>query len=341
MRKLVALTLALLLLLVVAPGAAQDDEEATVYDVISGREDLSTLKMIIDSADPGVVEVLSDPDAQLTLFAPTNEAFETAFSDMGLDQAALLEAPTDLAMILAHHTVPMFLTTEEFSEFNDEIYLGTLMPNWPLVYFSDGIGSGNDFGKFVETDIIAWNGAIHIIDSVLPPDLELMRDYYREVNEDYDSTMMRIIFDAANSDDPTYTILTQLVTQSDDAFIYNFLDGIPGVGSAYTIFAPTDAAFEAIFEELGFSGAEEALQDPDELSFVLGYHILPGNYASEYLLCQECHEEGGFEAVTVSGIPVAFTWDDDTVLINGIPVIAVDQFGFNGVIHTIESVLLP
>lgn len=341
MRKLIVLSLAIMLLLVVvAPTGAQDDDEATVYDVISSRDDLSTLKTIIDSADPSVAEVLSNPDAQLTLFAPTNEAFDTAFADTGLDQEALLADPLALTIILARHTVPMFLTTSEFSQYSDGTYLGTILPNWPLVYFSDGVGSGADLGGYAETDIIAWNGAIHTIDSVLLPDVELMRDYYVEANS-HDDTMMLILFNAANSDDPTYTILTQLVTQSEDSFIYNFLDAVPSVGASYTVFAPTDAAFEATFEELGFSGAEEVLQDPDELSFVLGYHVLPGHYSSEYLLCRECHDEESFQAVTINGLPVEFTWDGESVLINGNAVTAVDQFGFNGVIHTIDGVLVP
>src|SRR5690554_2525740 len=69
----------------------------TVYDVISGSSDHSTLKAAIDAA--GLNTTLSDPTAEFTVFAPDNNAFTDLLTELGITPADLL-ASSDLADIL-------------------------------------------------------------------------------------------------------------------------------------------------------------------------------------------------------------------------------------------------
>jgi len=99
----------------------------------------------------------------------------------------------------------------------------------------------------------------------------------------------------------------------------------------FTVFAPTDEAFAALPE-----GTVESLLEPenrDQLTAILTYHVVPGSVMSGDL-------SDGMEAETVNGAPVTISTDDG-VMVNDATVTAADIEASNGVIHVIDSVLLP
>ncbi len=102
-----------------------------------------------------------------------------------------------------------------------------------------------------------------------------------------------------------------------------------------TVFAPTDAAFEATLAELDLT-AEELLADTETLTSILTYHVVEGEYLAEDVIGLD-----GEEVPTVNGAPVTITVDGETVLVNDVPVVATDVVATNGVIHVIDGVLLP
>ena len=103
----------------------------------------------------------------------------------------------------------------------------------------------------------------------------------------------------------------------------------------FTVFAPTDEAFAAALDALGLT-AEELLADTELLTSVLTYHVVAGAVPAADVVTLD-----GESVATVNGAEVAISVDGDTVMVNEATVVAVDVAASNGVIHVIDSVLLP
>ena len=124
---------------------------------------------------------------------------------------------------------------------------------------------------------------------------------------------------------------TTLVAAVEAAGLVETLSG-PG---PFTVFAPTDAAFAAALDSLGLT-AEELLADTETLTSILTYHVIAGEVPSSAVV-----EMDGESAATVNGAEVMISVDGDTVMVNEATVVAVDVPASNGIIHVIDSVLLP
>ncbi len=100
----------------------------------------------------------------------------------------------------------------------------------------------------------------------------------------------------------------------------------------FTVFAPTDEAFAKLPE-----GTVESLLLPenrDELIAILTYHVVPGK-----VLAKDVVELSS--ATTVNGGDVMIAVEDGSVRIDNATVVATDIAASNGVIHVIDSVILP
>ena len=109
------------------------------------------------------------------------------------------------------------------------------------------------------------------------------------------------------------------------------METLSGTGP-FTIFAPTNAAFDALP-----AGTVEDLLKPEnkeKLTAVLTYHVVAGNVMSSQLA-------DGQKVATLNGQELTVSIKDGVVTINGTKVIAADLAGSNGVIHVVEGVLLP
>ncbi|MEZ4620921.1 MAG: fasciclin domain-containing protein, partial [Caldilineaceae bacterium] len=98
----------------------------------------------------------------------------------------------------------------------------------------------------------------------------------------------------------------------------------------FTVFAPTDDAFAAVPPET----LDALLADPEQLTQVLLYHVVPGAIVAADL-------SDGMEAETAQGDSVTITISDGNVMVNDANVTATDIMAHNGVIHVIDQVLLP
>jgi transforming growth factor-beta-induced protein len=108
------------------------------------------------------------------------------------------------------------------------------------------------------------------------------------------------------------------------------VDTLKGEGP-FTVFAPTDDAFAALPE----GTVDTLLEDPQgDLTQILTYHVVPGKILSTDL-------SDGMTATTVQGSDLTFTIKDGNVYVNDAMVITADIETANGVIHVIDSVLLP
>jgi len=99
----------------------------------------------------------------------------------------------------------------------------------------------------------------------------------------------------------------------------------------FTVFAPTDDAFDALPE----GTVDALLEDPKgDLTQILTYHVVPGKVMSTDIT-------DGMTATTVQGEDITFTIKDGSVYVNDAMVVTADIETSNGVIHVIDSVLLP
>lgn len=109
----------------------------------------------------------------------------------------------------------------------------------------------------------------------------------------------------------------------------DLVDTLKGEGP-FTVFAPTDAAFDA----LPAGTLDDLLADPEALASVLTYHVVEGEVLAADLT-------DGQEVETVNGDTLTVSIDGDTVKINDATVTTADIQTSNGVIHVIDTVLVP
>jgi len=119
---------------------------------------------------------------------------------------------------------------------------------------------------------------------------------------------------------------TTLVTALQAA---DLVDTLKGEGP-FTVFAPTDDAFAALPE----GALDGLLADPAALTDVLLYHVVAGKVMAADVVTLD-------SADTVLGQPVGIRVDGSTVMVGDAQVIITDIEGTNGIIHVIDTVLLP
>lgn len=107
------------------------------------------------------------------------------------------------------------------------------------------------------------------------------------------------------------------------------VDTLKGEGP-FTVFAPTDAAFA----KLPAGTLESLLKNPEALKKVLTYHVVAGKVMAADVVKVE-------SAQTVEGESVKVTVNGDAVMIDKANVVKTDIVCDNGVIHVIDSVILP
>ena len=100
----------------------------------------------------------------------------------------------------------------------------------------------------------------------------------------------------------------------------------------FTVFAPTDAAFAKLPE-----GTVESLLKPenrDQLIEILTYHVVPGKVKAADVVALN-------SATTANGSDVHIRVEDESVFVNDSRVVATDIWASNGVIHVVDTVILP
>ena len=98
----------------------------------------------------------------------------------------------------------------------------------------------------------------------------------------------------------------------------------------FTVFAPTDAAFA----KLPAGTVEALLQDIPALTAILTYHVVPGRVAASEVVSLT-------DAPTVNGARLSISVSGGSVYVDGARVVQTDVGARNGVIHVIDSVILP
>jgi len=111
----------------------------------------------------------------------------------------------------------------------------------------------------------------------------------------------------------------------------NLVDTLKGAGP-FTVFAPTDEAFA----KLPAGTVESLLKDIPKLTAILTYHVVAGK-----VMAADVMKMGGKSATTVNGASLSISTKDGVKLNGASTVVKTDIECTNGVIHVIDSVLLP
>ena len=100
----------------------------------------------------------------------------------------------------------------------------------------------------------------------------------------------------------------------------------------FTVFAPTDTAFA----KLPAGTIDALLADKEKLTSILTFHVLSGKVVAADII-----KANGATPTTVNGLPLDVVVRDGKVFVNGAQVVTADVAASNGVIHIIDTVLLP
>lgn len=164
---LLALAAGVTLPLLQACGGGDDHEPGTVVALAAGDSRFSILVEAVTAA--GLVDTLNGP-GPFTVFAPTNDAFVALLGELNLTKEALLANTALLTSVLTYHVVPGALRAKDVAALPKPASVATVQGGAFTVNGDLNITDGrNRNARLVITDLVASNGVIHAIDSVLLP----------------------------------------------------------------------------------------------------------------------------------------------------------------------------
>lgn len=281
------------------------------------NKNFTTLIAAVNAASPSILSTLLS-SGKKTLFAPTNDAFVAA-GITTLPDRATLDA------VLGYHVL------------NTEVRAAGLPSNTApansaittlngVFYLSNRGAAGvfiNGRTKITQTDIVASNGTVHVINRTLTPPSQ---------------TVAQIATALSTSSSPQFTQLVAALGR-----VNSLLTAASSTSSNLTVFAPTDAAFQALYTTLGVGGINDV--PLNTLTNVLSQHIISapttssGRIFSTDLVNASVPTLNG--NVTVNASAGTVTSSSGTVATISSNVALINVLGTNGVIHTIDKVLVP
>jgi uncharacterized surface protein with fasciclin (FAS1) repeats len=302
--KRIKITLALLALAAVAATALGSSASAStsraaadknIVETAIAAGQFNTLATLLTNA--GLVDTLSS-GGPFTVFAPTDAAFAKV-PQATLD--ALAADPALLKSVLLYHVVPGTVTAADVIKLNSAKTLEgrkvKISVNGGSVYINQA--------KVTTPDVMATNGVIHIIDSVLIP---------KAVEKNIVQTAI-----AAGQ----FKTLVSLVKKA------GLVGALSGKGP-FTVFAPTDAAFAKVPK----ATLAALATDKAKLRAVLLYHVLKGKVTAAKAMKVS-------SAKTLNGKSLMIQLKGGKVIVGGATVTSADVMASNGVIHVINKALIP
>ena len=295
-NRVATLTTLVIASILLSPVVVADDTQ----DIPTNAQNTGTHDSLVAAlSHAGLVSDLQG-DGPFTVFAPTDDAFAAAGIDLTTFDTD--EENATLSDILLYHVVSGSVSASDVTDgMNAEALNGD---DLSFTVSSDGTVMVNG-ATVTSADVMASNGVIHVIDTVLMPPADL-------------------------GDIPTVAqgtgIHTSLVAAVVQAELLSTLQG----DGPFTVFAPTDDAFAA-------AGIDLASLDTDEgkaaLTDILLYHVVAGEVPSSAVT-------DGLVAAAVNGDDLSFTVGEG-VMVNDANVVLADVPASNGVIHVIDKVLMP
>jgi transforming growth factor-beta-induced protein len=275
--------------------------KASPGDIVAVATSAGSFKTLVAAVQAaGLVETLQGK-GPFTVFAPNDDAF----AKLGKQKIAELLQPAQrdtLRSILTYHVVAGSMPAAKVVT---QKSLATVQGS-DLAVAAGKQGVTIGAAKVVATDVMASNGLIHVIDTVLLP-------------PEGPGNIVSVATKAGS-----FSTLLAAASAADLA------ETLAGKGPL-TVFAPNDAAFAKLPE-----GTVTDLLKPEnkgKLAAILKRHVVAGKVTSAEVVKLESAE-------TLNGtVPIRV--DEGTVMVGGAKVVTVDVMASNGVIHVIDTVLLP
>ena len=277
----------------------------TITQIVAGDPNFSILVAALSKPElSGLLAAASDPTSDLTVFAPTNDAFEATLDALGKE--SIDDIPVGLLNeIVTYHILGGAVLSTELA--NGDV--PTLLEGESVtVDLTDGVKINQ--ANVTEADIRAVNGVIHEVDGVLLPSY---------VSNSVGTVAEVVLFNKE------FTTLAAALRRA------NLLDAVADTEDI-TVFAPDNAAFVAA----GITNLEGI--DDETLTSVLTYHVLGARVKSGDLPAS-----GIAETLQGGNLYLGYMLNGG-VLINGLTNVKLVMFDIeksNGVIHVIDRTLVP
>jgi uncharacterized surface protein with fasciclin (FAS1) repeats len=298
--------------------SARADDLMTVAAKTPG---LSMLVKLIQAAD--LTKTLQDR-GPYTLLAPNDDAFAKLPKEQ-MDDLLKPENTPKLRSLLLYHVIGAKFLSVDLAGMSPgskgpSLSGATLTLTWsnPPIF--------NGAAKVVKADILADNGVIHIVDTVLMPPVP--RVAAAAIGTKGDTMIGKETITALAAKTKELSVLYDLLKTTG-------LDETLEKRGPLTVFAPTNDAFNKI----GGSIMVERLKDPRnraQLLSILTYHLVPGRYAAADLKGLD----GATLPTTDRGTSLAVSAKEGA-RVNAARVVKADIAAKNGIIHLIDAVLVP
>ena len=273
------------------------------------NKNFTTLIAAVQAASPEILTTLLNSEEK-TLFAPTNDAFAAAGITELPDQATL-------DAVLTYHVIGAKVEAADIAEGSSTA--ATLGGD---IYLSNNGANGlfiNGTTSVTTADIAGSNGVVHVINKTLLPASESIAD---------------IAIMLSGADTPEFTQLVAALVK-----VPSLLEAAQSEGNL-TVFAPTDAAFQALYDALEVADLDalEAAITTDKLAEVLQHHIVGARVFSTDLSSGAVGTLNQDITVDLDALSIvdANGSDPANLVTNSLNILAT-----NGVIHVVDRVLIP
>ena len=285
------------------PTAVPVMEKKDIVDTAVGAGTFKTLAAALTAA--GLVDTLKGK-GPFTVFAPTDDAF-AKLPKGTVEDLLKPENKAKLVSILTYHVVAGSVKAADVVKLTS----AKTIEGTDVKIKVDGANVMVNDAKVTATDIEASNGIIHVIDTVIMPAAMM-------------APALKDIVDTAVGAGSFKTLAAALTAAG-------LVDTLKGKGP-FTVFAPTDEAFAKLPK-----GTVEDLLKPEnkaKLVSILTYHVVAGSVKAADVVKLT-------SAKTVEGTDVKIKVDGANVMVNDAKVTKTDIEASNGVIHVIDTVIMP
>lgn len=276
-----------------------------------------TLVALVKKA--GLAGTLSAP-GKLTVFAPTDQAFANLKKSNPALYNKVATNKKLLQSVLTYHVVGKRIpAAAAIAVAKKGLKVKTVQGESIALSFKGGKIVLNGTPRVAIPDVKASNGVIHAIDAVLvPPSLSQPPAPTQSIVQ-------------IASGNPDFSTLVSLVQKA------GLVEGISAPGP-FTVFAPTNEAFAKLANAAPATYAA-VLADPALLAKVLTYHVVAGDIKSAQAIAV-AQQTGTVKAL--EGEPISLSLKDGKLTLNGsATVVTADILATNGVIHVIDTVIVP
>ncbi len=352
-------------------GGAEMLSDRNIIENAANSEDHTTLVAAVQAADlAGTLQ----GEGPFTVFAPVNAAFD-ALRDGTVDTLLMPENKDALAEVLTCHVLDseaMSDAIEGMIADGDGVHMvetlgGCMLElrmSGAMITLTDETGGT---ATVTIADVIQSNGVIHVVDAVLLPggddtamDANMTTEEDMAPDSAMDGSATAMADDMASGDNPMVggaemfadrNIIDNAMNSQDHTTLVAAIkaaelgETLQGEGP-FTVFAPTNAAFDALPD-----GTVDTLlmeENRDDLTRILTSHVVEGNISAAELMEQaRASADGFFHFDTLSGAALSaqvspsgevFIFDESG---NAHLVSTADVTQSNGVIHVVDGVLLP